>query len=73
MRKRLQEAEEDRARCQEELAAAEMRIDRMKSNAVSAMQVQASSSPKDESAMEDVQPEGGSPLAHLGSPQVRRR
>lgn len=72
MRKQLEEAEADRARCQEELSAAEMRIDRLKSTTVIAMQAQPSS-PKEGSAMEDVQPGSGSPQVHLDSPPVRMR
>ncbi|KAG8213579.1 BRE1 E3 ubiquitin ligase-domain-containing protein [Butyriboletus roseoflavus] len=68
MRKRLEEVEADRARCQEELSAAETRIDRLKSTTVVAMQVQPSSLPKEESVMEDVQLGGGSPQAHPDSP-----
>ncbi|KAI9572298.1 hypothetical protein HD554DRAFT_2015366 [Boletus coccyginus] len=67
MRKRLEEVEADRARCQEELSAAEIRVDRLRSSTVTAMQAQ-SSSPKEESAMEDVQPGGGSPQVHSDSP-----
>ena len=73
MRKRLQEVEADRARCQEQLSAAEMRIDRLKSSTVTAMQAQSSSSPKEGPAMEDVQPGTGSPQAHSDSPPVRIR
>lgn len=72
MRKRLEEVEADRARCQEELSAAEIRVDRLRSSTVTAMQAQ-SSSPKEESAMEDVQPGGGSPQAHSDSPPVCTR
>ena len=72
MRKRLEEAEEDRARCQEQLSTAEMRIDRLKSSIVAAVQAPSSSSPKD-SPMEDVQPGNGSPRAELDSPPVRGR
>lgn len=71
MQKRLQEAEQDWARCQEELSAAEMRIDRLKSSTVAAIQVPSSSSPKDPTAMEDVQLESGSPQAHSDSSPVR--
>lgn len=73
MRKRLEEVEADRARCQEELSAAEMRIDRLKSTAVTAMQAQSSSLPKEELAMEDIQPGSGSPQAHSDSPPVRMK
>ena len=73
MRKRLEEVEEDRARCQEELSAAEMRIDRLKSSTVTTMNAQPSSSPKESPAMEDVQPESGSPQAHSDSPPVRMK
>ncbi|KIJ19161.1 hypothetical protein PAXINDRAFT_166993 [Paxillus involutus ATCC 200175] len=65
MRKKLEAAESDRERCQEELSAAEMRIDRLQSSTVSA--VQTPPPPKD-SAMEDVQPGSGSPHNHSGSP-----
>ncbi|KAN0090761.1 hypothetical protein V8E55_004327 [Tylopilus felleus] len=68
MRRRLEEVEADRAQCQEELSAAEMRIDRLKSCTVAAIQVQSSSSPKEGSAMEDIQPGGGSPQGHSASP-----
>lgn len=73
MRKRLEEVEADRARCQEELSAAEMRIDRLKSTTVTAMHAQSSSSPREGSAMEDVQPGSGSPQAHSDSSPVRMR
>lgn len=73
MRRRLEEVEADRAQCQEELSAAEMRIDRLKSCTVAAIQVQSSSSPKEGSAMEDIQPGGGSPQGHSASPPVRMR
>ncbi|KAF8839476.1 BRE1-domain-containing protein [Paxillus ammoniavirescens] len=65
MRKKLEAAESDKERCQEELSTAEMRIDRLQSSTVSAMQ--APPPPKD-SAMEDVQPGNGSPHNHPGSP-----
>ncbi|KAF8441651.1 hypothetical protein L210DRAFT_3664886 [Boletus edulis BED1] len=68
MRKRLEEVESDRARWQEELSAAEMRIDRLKSSTVAAMQTQSSSSPKDGSAMEDIRPGSGSPQGHSDLP-----
>ncbi|KAG9316252.1 hypothetical protein JVU11DRAFT_2280 [Chiua virens] len=73
MRKQLEEVEADRARCQEELSAAEMRIDRLKSSTVAAMQAKASSPPREGSAMEDVQLGSGSPPGHSDSsphPQV---
>lgn len=73
MRKRLQEVEADKARCEEQLSAAETRIDRLKSSTVIAMQAQASSSPKEAPAMEDIQPGSGSPQAHSDSPPVRIR
>ncbi|KAH0827390.1 hypothetical protein J3R83DRAFT_4044 [Lanmaoa asiatica] len=73
MRKRLEEAEADKARCQEELSAVEIRIDRLKSSTVTAMQVQSSSSPKEEPAMEEVQPGSGSPRVHSDSPPENRR
>jgi E3 ubiquitin-protein ligase BRE1 len=69
MRKKLEAAESDRERCQEELSAAEMRIDRLQSSTVSA--VQTPPPPKD-SAMEDVQPGSGSPHNHSGSPPVSK-
>ena len=73
MRKRLEEVEADRARYQEELSTAEIRIDRLKSSTVAAMQPQSSSSPKEGLAMEDVQTGSGSPQAHSDSPPVRTR
>lgn len=73
MRKRLDEVEEDRARFQEELSAAEMRIDRLKSSTIAAMQARSTSSPKEPPTMEDVQPGNGSPQAHSDSPPVRTR
>ncbi|KIK80873.1 hypothetical protein PAXRUDRAFT_833269 [Paxillus rubicundulus Ve08.2h10] len=65
IRKKLEAAESDSERYQEELSAVEMRIDRLQSSTVSAMQ--APPPPKD-SAMEDVQPGSGSPHNHSVSP-----
>ncbi|KAF9233339.1 hypothetical protein BU15DRAFT_54032 [Melanogaster broomeanus] len=66
VRKKLEEAGSDKERYQEELSAAEMRIDRLRSSTVSAPAAQPP--PKEGSAMEEVRSGSGSPRDHSDSP-----
>ncbi|KAH7888505.1 BRE1 E3 ubiquitin ligase-domain-containing protein [Phlebopus sp. FC_14] len=67
IRKKLEEAESERERYHEELAAAEMRIDRLQSSAVAAMQTRPHPG-NDASVEEESQPDRGSSQNPSGSP-----
>ncbi|KAI6000700.1 hypothetical protein EDD15DRAFT_1782041 [Pisolithus albus] len=67
MRKRLEEAEVDVRKYREQLAAAEIRIDRLRSNTVAA--IQAKSPPKEDAMEEDLRAvEGFSPNPSISPP-----
>lgn len=66
VRKRLEEADVDVRKYREHLAAAEIRIDRLRSNAVAAIQTK--SSPKEDAMEEDSRPTEGPSPDPSGSP-----
>ncbi|KAL4074257.1 BRE1 E3 ubiquitin ligase-domain-containing protein [Scleroderma citrinum] len=70
MRKRLEEAEADIRKYHEQLAASEMRIDRLQSSVVAS--IQAKSSPKEDVMEEDPKPveEGEGPKSSGSSPAI---